>query len=151
MDKGTNAALRGGWRGKVGGQTVVILTVVWYLTRNLAEGWEIDDDQYHLVVQGEPSIDTRMRLIPEPHWKNHDWDIMTALPAVSAVPQIKASPLACSGFSTSGCRWHPWANGTARGARRAEGLSRQAPSSRAPATNRKPARTVLRLAAASLR
>ncbi|MFC6620021.1 hypothetical protein [Novosphingobium panipatense] len=92
MDKGTNAALRGGWRGKVGGQTVVILTVVWYLTRNLAEGWEIDDDQYHLVVQGEPSIDTRMRLIPEPHWKNHDWDIMTALPAVSAVPQIKASP-----------------------------------------------------------
>jgi len=91
MDKGTNAALRGGWRGKLGGETVVSLTVIWYLTRKLAEGWAIDDDQYHLVVEGEPSIDTRMRLIPAEHWKNHDWDIMTALPAVSAVPQIKAA------------------------------------------------------------
>lgn len=91
MEQGTNAALRGGWNGKIGGKTVVNLTVAWYLTRKLAEGWDIDDDQYHLVVKGEPSIDTRMRLIPADHWKNHDWDIMTALPAVSAVPQIKAA------------------------------------------------------------
>lgn len=91
MGKGTNAALRGGWRGKMAGETVVSLTVIWYLTRKLAEGWTIDDDQYHLVVEGEPSIDTRMRLIPAGHWKNHDWDIMTALPAVSAVPHIKAA------------------------------------------------------------
>ncbi|MFC0204560.1 NAD(P)H-dependent amine dehydrogenase family protein [Novosphingobium soli] len=91
MDKGTNAALRGGWQGKLKGQTVVTITVVWYLTRELAQGWSIDDDQYHLVVDGEPSIDNRIRLIPAAHWKNHDWDIMTALPAVSAVPQIKAA------------------------------------------------------------
>lgn len=91
MEKGTNAALRGGWNGKVNGKTAVNITVVWYLTKKLAEGWEIDDDQYHLVVQGEPSIDMHMRLIPADHWKNHDWDIMTALPAVSAVPQIKAA------------------------------------------------------------
>jgi len=91
MEKGTNAALRGGWNGKVGGKTAVNLTVVWYLTKTLAEGWEIDEDQYHLTVAGEPSIDMRMRLIPASHWQNHDWDIMTALPAVSAVPQIKAA------------------------------------------------------------
>ncbi|MGE4305243.1 MAG: hypothetical protein AB7E24_14575 [Novosphingobium sp.] len=91
MEKGTNAALRGGWNGKVNGKTAVNITVVWYLTKKLAEGWEIDDDQYRLVVQGEPSIDMHMRLIPADHWKNHDWDIMTALPAVSAVPQIKAA------------------------------------------------------------
>lgn len=91
MEKGTNAALRGGWNGKIGGRTAVNITVVWYLTKNLAEGWEIDEDQYHLTVAGEPSIDMRMRLIPASHWQNHDWDIMTALPAVSAVPQIKAA------------------------------------------------------------
>jgi 2,4-diaminopentanoate dehydrogenase len=91
MEQGTNAALRGGWNGKVGGETVVNLTVVWYLTRKLAEGWEIDEDQYHLIVTGEPSVDTRMRLIPAKHWKNHEWDTMTALPAVSAIPQIKAA------------------------------------------------------------
>ncbi|MDE8653974.1 NAD(P)H-dependent amine dehydrogenase family protein [Novosphingobium album (ex Liu et al. 2023)] len=91
MEQGTNAALRGGWNGKVGGKTAVNLTVVWYLTKQLAEGWAIDDDQYHIVITGEPSLDTRMRITPAAHWKNHDWDTMTALPAVSAVPQIKAA------------------------------------------------------------
>lgn len=91
MAKGTNAALRGGWNGKVNGKTAANITVVWYLTRKLAEGWEIEDDEYHLVIKGEPGIDTRIKLIPGEHWGNSEWDIMTALPAVSAVPQIKAA------------------------------------------------------------
>ena len=89
MEQGTNAALRGGWEGKVGGKTRVRLTVVWYLSKNLAEGWEIDPDQYHFTVEGDPSIDVRMRITPPAHWKNHDWDTTTALPAVSAIPDIK--------------------------------------------------------------
>lgn len=91
MEKGTNAALRGGWNGKVGGETVINLTVVWYLTKKLAEGWAIDEDQYHLMIEGEPNIDTRIRFTPPAHWKNHDWDTMTALPAVSALFDIKAA------------------------------------------------------------
>jgi hypothetical protein len=91
MEQGTNAALRGGWNGKVGGETVVQIKVVWYLTKDLAEGWEIDDDQYHLMVKGEPDIDTRIRFTPPSHWANHDWDTMTALPAVSAVFDVKAA------------------------------------------------------------
>lgn len=89
MEKGSNAALRGGWNGKVNGETVVNLTVVWYLTKKLAEGWEIDDDQYHIVVKGEPNIDTRMRFTPPESWSNHDWDTMTALPAVNAIFDIR--------------------------------------------------------------
>ncbi|MDB5723413.1 MAG: dihydrodipicolinate reductase [Novosphingobium sp.] len=91
MEQGTNAALRGGWNGKIGGKTVINLTVVWYLTKHLAEGWDIDDDQYHLTIVGEPNIDTRIRFTPPAHWKNHDWDTMTALPAVSALFDIKAA------------------------------------------------------------
>ena len=91
MEQGTNAALRGGWNGKIGGKTAINLTVVWYLTKQLAEGWDIDDDQYHLTIVGEPSIDTRIRFTPPTHWKNHDWDTMTALPAVSALFDIKAA------------------------------------------------------------
>ena len=91
MAKGTNAALRGGWNGKVGGKTVINLTVVWYLTKKLAEGWDIDADQYHLTVKGEPNADIRMRFTPPEGWSNHDWDTMTALPAVSAIPDIKAA------------------------------------------------------------
>ena len=81
----------GGWEGKVGGKTRVRLTVVWYLTKKLAEGWDIDPDQYHFTVEGDPSIDVRMRITPPAHWKNHDWDTTTALPAVSAIPDIKAA------------------------------------------------------------
>lgn len=91
MEQGTNAALRGGWNGKVGGETVVQLTVVWYLTKDLAEGWDIDADQYHLTVKGEPNVDTRIRFTPPEHWANHEWDTMTALPAVSAAFDVKAA------------------------------------------------------------
>lgn len=91
MEKGTNAALNGGWNGKVNGKTVVQMRVIWYLTKKLAEGWEIDDDQYHLVVEGEPNINAKMRFTPPEHWGNHDWDTMTALPAVNALFDIKAA------------------------------------------------------------
>jgi hypothetical protein len=91
MEKGTNAALRGGWHGKVGGRTVIDLTVVWYLTKKLAEGWTIDEDQYHFEVRGDPSIDVRFRMTPPAHWTNHDWDTTTALPAVNALFDIKAA------------------------------------------------------------
>jgi hypothetical protein len=102
MEKGTNAALRGGWNGKVAGQTVINLTVVWYLTKQLAEGWALDDDQYHLTIEGEPNIDTRIRFTPPAHWKNHDWDTMTALPAVSALFDIKAARPGVLGLRDAG-------------------------------------------------
>ncbi len=88
MEKGTNAALRGGWNGMVKGRAVVNLTVVWYLTTNLTEGWEIDPDQYHFTILGDPGIDVRMRINPPAHWGNHDWDTTTAMPAVNALGQI---------------------------------------------------------------
>ncbi len=107
MKKGTNAALRGGWKGKVGGKTVVNLTVVWYLTKKLAEGWDIDKDQYHLTVQGEPNVDVRMRFTPPKNWTNHDWDTMTAMPAVSAIPDIKAARAGILGLKDVGLPWAP--------------------------------------------
>jgi hypothetical protein len=91
MEQGTNAALRGGWNGIVDGKTVMNLTVIWYLTKKLAEGWEIDEDQHRVIVEGDPKVDCRIRYYPPEHWKNHDWDTMTALPAVSALFDIKAA------------------------------------------------------------
>ena len=102
MEQGTNAALRGGWKGKVGGKTVVQMKVVWYLTKKLAEGWEIDDDQYHLVVEGDPGINVKMRVTPPDHWGNHDWDTMTALPAVNALFQIKEARVGILGLRDVG-------------------------------------------------
>jgi hypothetical protein len=107
MEEGTNAALRGGWNAKVDGRTVVQIKVVWYLTKDLAEGWEIDEDQYHLVVQGEPNVDTRIRFTPPEHWGHHEWDTMTAMPAVSAVFDIKRARAGVLGIRDVGLPYAP--------------------------------------------
>lgn len=91
MAQGTNAAIRAAWSGKVNGKTVVRNRIIWYLTRKLNEGWEIDDDQYHLEITGEPGVNARIRMTPPPHWTNNDWESMTALPAVSAAFNVKAA------------------------------------------------------------
>jgi hypothetical protein len=91
MEKGTNAAVRAGWNGKVRGETVVQMKVTWYLTKHLNEGWEFHDEQYRLVVKGEPEVNTTIRFIPPKHWGNHEWDTMTALPAVNAIFDVRAA------------------------------------------------------------
>jgi 2,4-diaminopentanoate dehydrogenase len=107
MEKGSNAALRGGWNGKIGGVTRINLTVVWYLTKKLAEGWTIDEDQYHLDIKGEPLIDVRIRFTKPAHWGNHDWDTMTALPAVSALLDIKSARPGILGLRDVGLPYAP--------------------------------------------
>lgn len=91
MDKDTNAAIRAGWKGKVNGRTVVQNKVTWYLTDRLNEGWEFSDDHYQLLIEGEPEVNTRIRFIPPEHWGNHEWDTMTAMPAVNAVFDVRAA------------------------------------------------------------
>jgi hypothetical protein len=91
MEAGTNAALRAGWQGKIGGRTVVQTRVAWYLTKDLNEGWEFPDDQYVLSIQGEPEIAARIRFIPPEHWGNHEWDTMTALPVVNSLLNVHAA------------------------------------------------------------
>jgi 2,4-diaminopentanoate dehydrogenase len=107
MEKGTNAAIRAGWSGKINGKTVVQNKVIWYLTKNLAEGWEIDNDQYHIVITGVPDVNVKIRMTPPPHWTHGDWDSMTALPAVSAAPDIKAAKPGILGLKDAGLPWAP--------------------------------------------
>lgn len=92
MEKGTNAAVCGGWNGKVKGRTVLQYKVTWYLTKHLNEGWEFSDDQHHFVVRGEPEVNVRLRFIPPKSWGHHEWDTMTALPAVNAAFEVQAAP-----------------------------------------------------------
>lgn len=92
IEKDTIAALRAGWNGKVNGKTVVQSNVAWYLTKQLNENWEFDDDHYHVVIKGEPEVQTRIRFVPPESWGNHEWDTMTAMPAVSAAFDVAAAP-----------------------------------------------------------
>lgn len=91
IDKNTNAALRAGWSGKIGGRTVVQVNVAWYLTKHLNENWTFDDDQYHVLVKGEPDVSARIRFTPPEHWGNHEWDTMTAMPAVNSALNVHSA------------------------------------------------------------
>ncbi|MBB5916156.1 hypothetical protein BJY24_005068 [Nocardia transvalensis] len=92
IEKNTIAALRAGWNGKIGGRTVVQTTVAWYLTKELNEDWQFDDDHYQVIVKGEPEVRTRIRFVPPDTWGNHEWDTMTAMPAVNAAFEVAAAP-----------------------------------------------------------
>lgn len=107
MAKGTNTALNGGWNGKVNGKTVVCMRVIWYLTKHLDPAWEIDDDQHLVEIKGDPDVSMRLRYTPPPHWGNHDWDTMTAMPAVNALFQIKAQPPGILGLREVGLPYAP--------------------------------------------
>lgn len=86
------AAIRAGWNGKANGEIVVQSNVAWYLTKHLNEQWEFDDDHYHVVIKGEPEVQTRIRFIPPETWGNHEWDTMTAMPAVNSAFDVAAAP-----------------------------------------------------------
>ncbi len=92
MEKDTIGAVRGGWDGIVDGKTVARIRVTWYLTDKLNEGWEFDDDHYHLVVDGDPGIEARIRFVKPDYWGPGEWEILTALPAVNAAFAIQAAP-----------------------------------------------------------
>lgn len=120
MEKDTIAAVRAGWNGKVGGETVLRSSVAWYLTDKLNGDWTFDDDHYHVVIEGEPKVDVRVRFIPPESWGNHEWDTMTAMPAVSAAFDVAAAPPGILTLQDVGLTcapagvWHRVGNATSR-------------------------------------
>ena len=91
IPKDTHGAIRCGWHGRIAGRTVVHMQAIWFLTTELNEGWKRPDEHYHVVVKGEPTVDTHIQFIPPESWGNHDWDTMTAMPAVNACFDIVAA------------------------------------------------------------
>jgi 2,4-diaminopentanoate dehydrogenase len=92
MEKGTNAAVRAGWNGKIKGKTRVRTQITWYLTRSINENWDIDDKEYHIVIDGQPSIDLHMHFTSPPASPvDGPWDATgtTAYATVNAIRQIK--------------------------------------------------------------
>ncbi len=102
IERGTHAALRGGWDGKVGGRTVIRQRIVWYMTRALDQCWEIDENNYLVDVAGEPGIALRVAVKVPQDWSHLEHAIVTALPAVSAVFEVQAAPPGILGLRGAG-------------------------------------------------
>ncbi len=90
LPAGSYGALRSAWVGKTGGRECIRVSVAWYLTENLVENWQFDDEHYHLRIDGDPGVDCRIRF-DAPHWQDSDWSVLTAMPAVNAVAKVVAT------------------------------------------------------------
>jgi hypothetical protein len=95
---GCVAGVVASWQGRVGGRTVVELNVRWKKAPTLEPDWQIEDG--HVIeVQGRPTVRTTMQFLPPPDFQATSLadfmvlgHIMTAMPAVNAVPAVVAAP-----------------------------------------------------------
>lgn len=91
MEKDTIGAICAGWNGITDGRTIIQMKVTWYLTKHLNGNWNFNDNHYEISIKGEPDVQSSLRFIAPKTWGNHEWDTMTALPAVNAIINVNAA------------------------------------------------------------
>jgi 2,4-diaminopentanoate dehydrogenase len=95
---GCVAGVAASWQGRVADRTVVELRVRWRKGQSLDPDWEIDTG-YVIEVAGRPTIRTTVEILPPPDFEATTFEefmvlgmIMTAMPAVNAIPNVVAAP-----------------------------------------------------------
>ena len=91
------AGVYASWQGRFQGRTVVELNVRWKKGQTLDRDWPIDEG-HTITIEGRPSVRTRIEYLPPPDFEATTFAefmvlgmIMTALPAVNAVPEVVAA------------------------------------------------------------
>lgn len=92
------AGVYASWQGRRGDRTVVELNVRWRKGQTLDPDWTIQEG--HVIrVDGRPTVTARLEYLPPPDFEATTFAdfmvlgmIMTALPAVNAVPYVVAAP-----------------------------------------------------------
>lgn len=102
IEKGTHAALRGGWDGRIGDRTVIRYRVIWYMTKDINEDWDIDQHNYLIDISGEPDVSLRVSVKTPPHWENVEHAYATAMPAVNSIVQVIESRPGVLGLTGAG-------------------------------------------------
>ncbi len=98
IDEGCVAGIEASWQGRVGGRTVIDLQVRWRKGQHLEPDWPLEHG-YRVRIDGQPCVETRLEIRPPPHFEGKTFEdfmqlgmIMTALPAVNAIPAVCAAP-----------------------------------------------------------
>jgi 2,4-diaminopentanoate dehydrogenase len=95
---GCVAGVAASWQGKVGDRTVVELNVRWKKGQTLDPDWTIEEG--HVIhVDGRPTVRVKLDYLPPPDFEATTFAdfmvlgmIMTAMPAVNAIPPVVAAP-----------------------------------------------------------
>ena len=95
---GCVAGIAASWQGRIGERTVVELNVRWKKAFVLEPDWKIEDG--HVIeVRGRPTVRTTLQFLPPADFEAKTLadfmvlgHIMTAIPAVNAIPAVVAAP-----------------------------------------------------------
>ncbi len=86
------------WQGILDGKTVIDLNVRWRKGQTLEPDWKIDGDGWVIQVDGQPTVTTKVgscrHRISRPPRSRNSWTsghIMTAVPAINAIPAVVAA------------------------------------------------------------
>ena len=95
---GCVAGVAASWQGRVGGRTLVELNVRWKKAPVLEPDWKIEDG-WVVEVKGRPTVRTTVQFLPPSDFEAKSiadfmvlGHIMTAMPAVNAIPAVVAAP-----------------------------------------------------------
>jgi hypothetical protein len=95
---GCVAGLAVSWQGRIGDRTVIELNARWKKAYTLEPDWQIEDG-WVIEVQGRPTVQTKVQFLPPPDFEAASLadfmvlgHIMTAMPAVNAIPAVVAAP-----------------------------------------------------------
>jgi hypothetical protein len=98
ISAGCVAGVAASWQGRVDGQTRVELNVRWKKGQTLEPSWTIEEG--HVIqIDGRPTVRAKLEYLPPPDFEATTFAdfmvlgmIMTALPAVHAIPYVVAAP-----------------------------------------------------------
>jgi len=95
---GCVAGVAASWQGRVAGRTVVELNVRWKKGQTLDPDWPIEEGHV-VIVEGRPTVRLKLEYLPPPDFQATTFAdfmvlgmIMTAMPAVNAIPYVVAAP-----------------------------------------------------------
>ncbi len=95
---GCVAGVAASWQGRVGGRTVVELSVRWKKGSTLDPDWVIEKDGWQIEIQGLPTVTTTLDFLPPPDFEAETIEdfmvighVITAVPALNAVPAVVAA------------------------------------------------------------
>lgn len=95
IPRGTVAAIDGRWRGRVGGRDLIVLRYQWIMGKHAPPPFKLRHG-YFVEIDGVPNVRSQFQIYPPRDWREAGFMglgmIMTAMPAVNAIPAVVAAP-----------------------------------------------------------